>query len=306
MSVRVAALAGGTGAAKLLRGLAACVEPATITVIGNTGDDAEIWGLHVSPDLDSVMYALAGVLDTARGWGRGDETFHCLSAMAAYGAPTWFALGDRDLATHVARTQTLHAGKTLSATTASLARALGVSASLLPMSDDPVRTIIHTPDTRLAFQEYFVRDKALVDVLAVEYDGATAARPAPGVREALLDADLVVVCPSNPITSIGPILAVPGMRDALSQAAAPVVAVSPFVRGEVLKGPTEAFCRMAGLPLGTAAVERAYAGVIDGLVADEPGRLPAHVTDVLMDTPDARRRVAASALDLALSLRDGA
>ena len=200
--VRITALAGGTGAAKLLRGLAACTDAGALTIIGNTGDDAEIWGLHVSPDLDSVMYALAGVLDTRRGWGRADETFHCLAAMASFGAPTWFGLGDRDLATHIARTQALAEGRPLSVITASLARGLGVSARLLPMSDERVRTVIRTPEGTLAFQEYFVRDKAMAEVVGVEYAGASQARPAPGLREAIAEADVVVVCPSNPLTSI--------------------------------------------------------------------------------------------------------
>src|SRR5205085_510274 len=163
------------------RGLAASLDPAALSIVVNTGDDAEVWGLHVSPDLDSVMYALAGVLDAGRGWGRADETFRCLSAMAAYGAPTWFGLGDRDLATHLVRTRALRAGQSLSAVTAELARALGVAPRLLPMSDQAVRTTIRTPDGRLGFQEYFVRDKCQAEVVGIDYDGADRARPAPGV-----------------------------------------------------------------------------------------------------------------------------
>jgi LPPG:FO 2-phospho-L-lactate transferase len=266
--VRIAALAGGTGAAKLLRGLIACADPATLTIIGNTGDDAEIWGLHVSPDLDSVMYALGGVLDTQRGWGRADETFHCLAAMASLGAPTWFGLGDRDLATHIARTQALAAGQPLSAVTAALAGALGVRPRLLPMSDERVRTIIRTPDGALGFQEYFVRDKAMVEVVGVEYDGAAAARPAPGVREAIAEADLVVVCPSNPITSIGPILAVPGIAAALASTRATVVGVSPIVNGGAVSGPAAALMRACGLPVSTVGVARAYAPWLRRLLID--------------------------------------
>jgi LPPG:FO 2-phospho-L-lactate transferase len=266
--VRIAALAGGTGAAKLLRGLAACVEPGALTIIGNTGDDAEIWGLHVSPDLDSVMYALAGVLDARRGWGRADETFHCLAAMAAYGAPTWFALGDRDLATHLTRTRELAAGRPLSAVTGVLARALGMRERLLPMSDDPVRTVIRTVDGELAFQEYFVRDKAMVEVQGVAYDGTARARPAPGVREAIADADLVVVCPSNPVTSIGPIVAVPGIADALAATRAPVVGVSPIVDGGAVSGPAGALMRACGLPVSTLGVARAYAPWLRRLLVD--------------------------------------
>jgi LPPG:FO 2-phospho-L-lactate transferase len=307
--VRIAALAGGTGAAKLLRGLAACVDSSSLTVIGNTGDDADIWGLHVSPDLDSVMYALAGVLDTERGWGRADETFHCLAAMAGYGAPTWFALGDRDLATHIARTQALAAGSPLAAVTASLARGLGVSARLLPMSDDDVRTLIRTPEGTLAFQEYFVRDKAMVEVLGVEYAGAAAARPAPGVREAITEADLVIVCPSNPITSIGPILAVPGIVEALGAARAPVVGVSPIVGGGAVSGPAAALMRACGLPVSTVGVARAYAPWLRGLLIDardagdsaELARLgvTAVVTDVMMPDRERERALARRVLDLA-------
>jgi LPPG:FO 2-phospho-L-lactate transferase len=266
--VRITALAGGTGAAKLLRGLAACTEAGALTVIGNTGDDAEIWGLHVSPDLDSVMYALAGVLDTRRGWGRADETFHCLAAMASLGAPTWFGLGDRDLATHIARTQALAAGRPLSEITATLARTLGVSARLLPMSDERVRTIIRTPDGTLAFQEYFVRDKAMAEVVGVDYDGAADARPAPGVRDAIAEADVVVVCPSNPITSIGPMLAVPGIAEALAATRATVVGVSPIVDGGAVSGPAAALMRACGLPVSTVGIARAYAPWLRRLLID--------------------------------------
>ena len=308
--MHIVALAGGTGAAKLLRGLAACSDEASLTVIGNTGDDAEIWGLHVSPDLDSVMYALAGVLDTRRGWGRADETFHCLSAMAAYGAPTWFGLGDRDLATHVARTRSLRARQPLSEVTAALARALGVRAQLLPMSDEAVRTVIHTPDGPLAFQEYFVRDKAMVEVVGVEYAGAREARPAPGVREAIEGADVVVVCPSNPITSIGPILAVPGIAEALAATRAPVVGVSPIVNGGAVSGPAAALMRARGLPVSTVGVARAYSPWLRRLLIDprdagdvaELTRLgvTALMTDIMM--PDRAREIALARRVLELSV----
>ena len=306
--MRIAALAGGTGAAKLLRGLVACADPAALTIIGNTGDDAEIWGLHVSPDLDSVMYALAGVLDTRRGWGRADETFHCLAAMASLGAPTWFGLGDRDLATHIARTDALAAGQPLSTVTATLARALGVRARLLPMSDERVRTIIRTPDGALSFQEYFVRDKAMVEVVGVEYDGAEAARPAPGVREAIAEADVVVVCPSNPITSIGPILAVPGVKAALAATRALVVGVSPIVNGGAVSGPAAALMRACGLPVSTVGVARAYAPWLRRLLIDprdaadtaELARLgvTAITTDIMMPDRDHETALAARVLDL--------
>lgn len=270
--MRVAAIAGGTGAAKLLRGLASCLAPHDLTVIGNTGDDTEIWGLHVAPDLDTVTYALAGRLDTERGWGRAGESFRCLEAMAALGAETWFNLGDRDLATHVFRTQARRGGAPLSDVTAVIARRLGVAAHILPMSDDPVRTRVQTPDGWLGFQEYFVREKALVEVVAVAYEGAARARPAPGVEDAIARADLVVVCPSNPVTSIGPVLAVPGIVAALGRARATIVGVSPIVGGAPISGPAAALMRARGLPVSPAGVARAYVPWLDVLLVDERDR----------------------------------
>jgi len=271
-SPRVTALAGGTGAAKLLRGLMRVIDPAGVTVIGNTGDDTEVWGLHVSPDLDTVTYALAGALDVARGWGRADETFHCLSAMAGLGADTWFNLGDRDLATHLMRTRAMRAGQPLSAITAELARRLGVSARIVPMSDDPVRTRVETPDGWLDFQEYFVREKAQPPVRGVAYVGAERARPAPGVLEALRDADVVLVCPSNPVTSVGPILAVPGIVDALVATSAVVVGVSPIVGGAPVSGPAGALMRARGLDVSPGGVAAAYMPWLRTLIIDTRDR----------------------------------
>ena len=266
--MKVTALAGGTGAAKLLRGLAACLAPRDLTIVGNTGDDTEVWGLHVSPDLDTVTYALAGLLDVARGWGRADETFHALQAMAALGASTWFSLGDRDLATHLVRTTALREGETLTAITARLAARLGVAARILPMSDAPVRTSVTTTQGRLAFQEYFVRDKAQGEVVAVAYDGAATARPAPGVVEAIAGADLVLVCPSNPVTSIGPILAVPGIVAALRTTRAPVVGVSPIVGGAPVSGPAGRLMQARGLDVSPLGVAAAYAPWLRTLLID--------------------------------------
>jgi LPPG:FO 2-phospho-L-lactate transferase len=266
--VRVTALAGGTGAAKLLRGLAACVEPRELTVIGNTGDDTEVWGLHVSPDLDTVTYALAGLLDVTRGWGRADETFRALEAMGALGGPTWFGLGDRDLATHLVRTSALRAGETLTAITARLTFHLGVSARLLPMSDAPVRTHVTTTAGRLTFQEYFVRDRAQGDVVSVAYEGAAAARPAPGVLDAIATAELVLVCPSNPVTSIGPILAVPGIAEALRAARAPIVGVSPIIGDAPVSGPAGRLMRARGLAVSALGVAAAYAPWLRALLID--------------------------------------
>jgi LPPG:FO 2-phospho-L-lactate transferase len=266
--MRVVTLAGGTGAAKLLRGLAALLDPRDLIVIGNTGDDTEVWGLHVSPDLDTATYALAGLLDVERGWGLAGETFECLRGMANHGADTWFNLGDRDLATHLTRTRALREGQPLSRVTARIVADLGVGARIIPMSDDPVRTMIQTPGGRLTFQEYFVREKALVDVVAVDYEGAWAARPAPGVMDAIHGAELVIVCPSNPVTSVGPILAVPGIADALAATVAPVVAVSPIIGGAAVSGPAAALMRTRGLPVSPVGIAQAYAPWLDRLLVD--------------------------------------
>jgi LPPG:FO 2-phospho-L-lactate transferase len=265
--MRVTAVAGGTGAAKLLRGLLASGAH-DLSVVVNTGDDTEVWGLHVSPDLDTVTYALAGRLDLARGWGRADESFHCLESMATFDGPTWFALGDRDLATHLVRTQALAAGRPLSEITAEIARRLGAGVRVLPMSDGRVRTRIRTPAGWLTFQEYLVREKARVEVLEVAYGGAADAGPAPGVLDAIGDADAVVVCPSNPVTSIGPILAVPGVASALAATRAPVVGVSPIIGRAAVSGPAGALMTVRGLPVSPLGVARAYAPWLDTLLID--------------------------------------
>jgi len=270
--VKTVALAGGTGAAKLVRGLARLVDPRDLTVIVNTGDDAEIWGLHVAPDLDTICYALGDVLDAERGWGLRDESFHALAHMARFGEPTWFNLGDRDLATHLYRTRLLKEGRTLTEATASIASGLGVSATVLPMSDQPVRTRVLGPDGWLDFQEYFVREKAQVDVREVVYAGAAAARPAPGVIEAIRAAVAVILCPSNPITSIAPILAVPGITEALVATSAVALAVSPIVGGDAVSGPAGRLMAAAGLPVSAAGIARAYAPWLDVLVIDERDR----------------------------------
>jgi LPPG:FO 2-phospho-L-lactate transferase len=310
--MRVVALAGGTGAAKLLRGLATCVAPHDLTVIGNTGDDTEVWGLSISPDLDTVTYALAGMLDVERGWGLAGETFNCLAAMAAHGADTWFNLGDRDLATHLMRTRALRESRTLSTVTARLAADFGVAARILPMSDDPVRTVIRTPAGRLTFQEYFVREKALVEVVAVDYEGATSARPAPGVLEAIRAADVVVVCPSNPVTSVGPILAVPGIVDALSTTAAPVVGVSPIIGGAAVSGPAGALMRVRGLAVSPLGIAAAYAPWLRRLLIDPRDRagvadlaragVEADLADIVMTSRAHEAALARRVLDAAAGL----
>jgi LPPG:FO 2-phospho-L-lactate transferase len=312
--MRVVTLAGGTGAAKLLRGLAACIPQRDLTVIGNTGDDTDVWGLSISPDLDTVTYALAGLLDAERGWGLAGETFNCLAAMAAHGADTWFNLGDRDLATHLTRTRALRAGQSLSTVTARLAASVGVSARILPMSNEPVRTMIRTPSGRLTFQEYFVRDKALVEVVGVDYEGASRARPAPGVVDAIRTADMVIVCPSNPVTSVGPILAVPGIVDALRSTAAPVVGVSPIVGGAAVSGPAGALMRVRGLAVSPLGVAAAYAPWLRRLLIDprDRGCIPdlvragveASVHDIIMTSRDLEAALARRVLDVALERRD--
>ena len=261
----------------------------------------------MSPDLDTVCYTLAGVIEEQRGWGLRDETFHTLEQIGRFGAPTWFSLGDRDLATHLHRSRLLREGLGLAAVTADVCRGLGVEATVLPMSEQPVRTRVLGPDGWLSFQEYFVRDKAQVDVRAVEYAGAHAARPAPGVLEAIAAADGIVVCPSNPITSIRPILAVPGIVAALETARARVAAVSPIVGGAAVSGPAGRLMAMAGLAVSPAGVARAYAPWLDVLVFDERDRAEADAVraagveaiaaDTLMRDHERERALAARVLE---------
>lgn len=266
--MQVTTLAGGTGAAKFLRGLTAVVPPEHVTVIGNTGDDTRIWGLHISPDLDTVTYALSGLLDEEKGWGIRDDTLRCLAAMAALGRETWFNLGDRDLATHLFRTERLRAGRSLTEVTEAIRRALGVRSRILPASDSPVATRILTPGGWLGFQEFFVKEKARVEVLDVAYGGAEMASPAPGVLEAIRTATAVVICPSNPITSIGPILAVPGIAEALASTPARVLAISPIVGGAPVSGPAGKLMVAKGLPVSALGVARLYRPWLDVLVLD--------------------------------------
>jgi LPPG:FO 2-phospho-L-lactate transferase len=266
--MRIVALAGGTGAAKLLRGLDALVPPGALTIVGNTGDDALVWGLHVSPDLDTVCYTLGGWIDEDRGWGLRSESFRTLGEIVRFGEPTWFNLGDRDLATHLHRTRLLREGRTLTEVTAKIARDLGVSHAVLPMSDQPVRTRVRGPDGWLGFQEYFVREKTQVEVAEVDYAGAHSALPAFGVVEAIATAHAVIVCPSNPITSIGPILAVPGIARALEATDAVVLAVSPIVGGQAVSGPAGRLMAACGFEVSALGVASAYAPWLDILLVD--------------------------------------
>ena len=264
----VVALAGGVGAARFLDGLARVIDPARLFIIGNTGDDVEMHGLHVSPDLDTVVYTLAGLADASRGWGLAGETWRCLAALDRLGAQTWFQLGDRDLATHIHRTERLRAGASLSRVTAEIARKLGVKAAVVPMSDDAVRTRIITPRGELDFQTYFVRHRARDRVTGVRFVGAAEPRPASGVIAAIRRADAVILCPSNPIISIGPILAVPGIQEALRDTPARVAAISPIVGGKALKGPAARMMRGMGLRASALQVAELYRDFLDVLVLD--------------------------------------
>jgi LPPG:FO 2-phospho-L-lactate transferase len=270
--MKVVALAGGTGAAKLVRGLCGLAPRPRLTVVVNTGDDAEIWGLHVSPDLDTICYALSNVLDESRGWGLRDESFRTREAIARFGEPTWFNLGDRDLATHIHRTRLLRRGLTLTEVTRSVARGLGVMDTVLPMSDQPVQTRLLAAAGWLDFQEYFVRERAQVAVQAVDYVGAAAAEAAPGVLTAIRDADVAVICPSNPVTSIAPILAVPGIADALKDTAAVVVGVSPIVGRDAVSGPAGRLMADCGRQVSATGVAAMYSGWLDALVLEETDR----------------------------------
>lgn len=266
---KVVAFTGGTGGTKLVQGLHHLLAPEELTVIVNTGDDVEWWGLHVSPDIDSVLYGLSGLLSTDRGWGVNDDSFRCLERMKSLGQPGWFSLGDLDLATHLTRTELLRSGKTLSAATAELATKMGIKARVLPMSDDRVSTTMHTSKGVLNFQEYFVRERHNVEVQAVEFTGAERSKPAPGVLESIEQADAIAFAPSNPVTSIGPILAVPGIRDGLRKADAPVIAVSPVIGGAAVSGPAAVLMRMRGWPSTIAGIAQAYEDFLDVLVVDE-------------------------------------
>jgi LPPG:FO 2-phospho-L-lactate transferase len=261
-------LTGGTGGAKFVQGMAGIVDPREITVIVNTGDDLTWWGLHVSPDIDSVMYALASELSRERGWGVEGDTFECLARMKRLDALSWFQLGDRDLATHLRRTELMKEGATLSRATAELAAAFGVRTRILPMSDQRVETRVLTNTGDLSFQEYFVRERWKPEVNAVYFSGADKAVAAPGVVDAIRKASAVFLAPSNPITSIGPILAVPGIREALVEGLAPVIAVSPIIAGRAVSGPAGELMRSAGLCVSCAGVAEAYKDFVRVLIVD--------------------------------------
>jgi LPPG:FO 2-phospho-L-lactate transferase len=268
---KVLALCGGIGGAKLALGLYRVLDAGQLTVVVNTGDDFEHLGLNISPDLDTALYTLGGVADPERGWGRAQETWQFMESVRAMGGETWFQLGDRDLAMHVLRTQWLKAGKSLSAFAAEMARHFGISARIRPMSDAPVSTIVETVEGDLPFQHYFVKRRCEPVVRAIRFAGAKMAAPAAGVLDAINDEALraIVICPSNPYLSVDPILSIPGIAAALSTAAVPVIAVSPIIGGQAVKGPTAKIMAELGLAVSNAAIAAHYRGLIDGLVIDE-------------------------------------
>jgi LPPG:FO 2-phospho-L-lactate transferase len=307
----LATLAGGVGAARFLAGLIRVVPADDVVAIVNTADDDEFHGLHVSPDLDSVTYTLAGAANVAQGWGLEGETFATLDALTRYDVPTWFRLGDKDLATHLYRTQRLRAGAALSDVTGEIAAAWSVGAHLLPMSDDPVRTRITVRrddgnTEELAMQRWFVGEQAAPPVVSVRFTGAEAARPAPGVLEALRGADAIVICPSNPVISIGPILAVPGIREILVERRDRIVAVSPIVGGAPVKGPADRLMAPLGIEVSCVGVARTYAELCASLVIDaidreraaevEQAGVHAVVTDTMMRSPEVAAALAAETL----------
>src|SRR6266705_329693 len=305
--MKVAVLSGGGGGASFLRGVVASADPAEVTAIVNVGDDVEALGLSVSPDLDSVLYALAGLADGERGWGRADETWNALATVEALGGESWFRLGDRDLGLHVVRTQARRAGEPLSAVTARLTAALGVEATILPATDEPLRTWLDTPNGTFAFQEWFVTRAHRDPVDRVRFEGATSARPVPGLLDALHEAELILIAPSNPFVSIGPILAVERIRSALERRRVPCVAVSPLIGGLAVKGPAATMLQRLQGGTTAAHVAGCYPGLIDALVIDEEGVGEADavatagvrpiVTHTLMRDALARKRLAEVTLD---------
>jgi LPPG:FO 2-phospho-L-lactate transferase len=264
----ITALAGGGGAARFLTGLVKLVKPEDLSVVVNTGDDVELFGLHISPDVDIVTYTLAGIVDAARGWGVKGDTFNCLEMLKKCGVDTWFSVGDRDFATHIYRTDRLRQGATLSQVTDEVRRVLGLKLKILPMTNDKFETRIKTKEGTIHFEEYLVKRQAKDEVLGVEFFGAATAKPSPKVLEAILDAQVVVVCPSNPIVSIGTILAVDGVRDALRRTNASVVAISPIVAGAPIKGPADKILRGLGLEVSAYGVAKLYSDFLDTMVID--------------------------------------
>ena len=305
----IVVLAGGVGAARFLEGLVQVVPQERLTVIVNTGDDRDFYGLHVSPDLDIVMYTLAGIVDEAHGWGIRNDTYNTMQQLTRYGNEDWFMLGDRDLATHIHRTSMLRQGKTLSEVTDELRRQFGLNIRILPMSDQPVATHIQTPIGLLHFQEYMVKRRCADEVLDVAFVGVNESQPAPGVLDAIKDAEAILIAPSNPIVSIGSILAVPGIHDMLHEASGMVVAVSPIVGGAPIKGPADKLMRGLGMEVSAVGVARCYRDFLDVLVIDEQDAhllsriedlgIPTVATNTIMRDSTAKAALARKVLEAA-------
>ncbi len=303
----IVALAGGVGAAKFLSGLVKLVNQEELTIIVNTGDDIELHGLHVSADLDIVVYTLAGIVDDTKGWGIKEDTFHCLKALKKFGDETWFNLGDRDLATHLFRTNLLRKGRRLSEVTSEISRSLGLKVSILPMTDDKFETRIVTKRGTIHFEEYLVKRAAKDEVLGVEFYGVENAKPAPGVIEALESAKLLIVCPSNPIVSIGTILSVKGVREALRRTKERKIAISPIVAGAPVKGPADKLLKGLGLEVSAYSVAKLYADFLDTYILDildhaekdkiERLGLEVRVTNTIMASMEDKIRLAKVALE---------
>jgi LPPG:FO 2-phospho-L-lactate transferase len=309
----ILALAGGVGGAKLAQGLALALPPGDLTVVVNTGDDFDLFGLRICPDLDTVLYALAGLANPVTGWGIKDDTRATLDAIGRYGRDLWFQLGDQDFATHILRTERLRQGAPLSVVMAEFASALGVPTKIAPMTDDAVATLVQTPEGVLDFQTYFVGRRQQDEVVGLEFRGVATARPTQAALDAFDSAEMIVLCPSNPLVSIGPILAVPGFRERLAEATAPRIAVSPIVGGKALKGPADKMLVTLGHEVSSVGVARLYQGLIDGLVIDEQDRelkneieslgVRVLVTQSIMGGPDDRKRLALETLAFGRSLQ---
>ena len=302
----IAALTGGTGGAKLIEGLASILDPAGLTIICNTGDDAIFHGLYVAPDIDTILYTLAGLIDAERGWGISGESFVVLQQLERLGEQTWFNLGDKDLATHIVRTKLLGQGRKLSHTVDQVRRALGLTSKILPMSDDRIETRVTTREGEMSFQEFFVKERWTPEVLAVDFAGAAQSRPAPGVLEAIRDAEGIIVCPSNPITSLGPILAVPGLRAALKETAARIIGVSPMIGTTAISGPAHKLMLASGREPSASGVAEGYDDFLDAfLIAEEDSCLAQRIeslqievvcTNIRMPTRAEKQRLAREVL----------
>jgi LPPG:FO 2-phospho-L-lactate transferase len=305
----IVVLTGGTGGAKFVDGLRKVVPPRELTFIVNTGDDFAWWGLHISPDVDSITYVLSDLLSKERGWGVDSDTFQCLEAMKRLGQPAWFQIGDRDLSTHLLRTQLIREGKTLSEATAEITKSLGIESTVLPMTNSPVETRVTIPEGEISFQDYFVRRRFRDPVNSVRFAGAESAAPAAGVIEAILSAETILLAPSNPVTSIGPILAVPGIREALRETNAPIGAVSPIVGGAAVSGPAGALMAAEKLPVSISGVAEAYKDFLNFLIVDSGDEesaqelrspeLDVYCTNTIMKTNEDRTELARAALSFA-------